>query len=201
MKPTKIIRYVIIFTCLCALSAAKAQDNKEYNPKAHVGRVNLFGLFGFSFEKGIGKNFTIRPEAGLGVPVFTETDVEGGKNKVHFESAVNPYIMVEARYYYNLKKRFDAGKRISYFGADYIGPFYRYNAYQYLGAYDPDTENKNDVLLRDIQYAGFWWGLQRNFGPKQCGYFNWSIGPAVKTNFKDYADFTVFGQIGLGFQW
>ena len=64
-----------------------------------------------------------------------------------------------------------------------------------------DNDDEVGKLLWDVQYVVGSWGMQRNLGEKEKFYINWSIGSGVKTNWKDYAEFSLVGQLGLGLQW
>lgn len=196
--------FYILIICLhmspySAISQAK-DTIEQFNDKPVI-RLNLLGMLAFGFEKGIGNNFTIRHEAGLGWPLVTQEKNKEGKTLVTLESIVNPYILLEARHYYNIQRRIDQGRRTAYYAGNYLGIYYRYNAYEYQAGVSNNTKDSMGVLYRDVQYLGGSWGMQRSLGVKQLFYINWSIGPALKTNFKDYADFTFPGQIGLGLQW
>ncbi len=92
-------------------------------------------------------------------------------------------------------------KKTGYYGGNYLGGYYRYNAYEYQAGVSSNTKDSSGVLYRDVQYLGASWGMQRSLGIKQLFYINWSIGPSLKTNFKDYADFAFPGQLGFGLQW
>jgi len=198
MKTTKksIILLFVIAVSVSAFAQSEQKIESLYSTK-NIVRLNLLAP-SFGFEKGIGNGFTIRPEAGFGWPVFTNDKDENGKNQINLESMVNPYLLLEGRYYYNLQKRVDNGKKISNYSGNYFACFYRYNAYEYQAGVS--NRNRED-LLRDVQYMGLWWGLQRNLGSKELFYINWSIGPSLKTNWKDYADGSFTGQFSLGLQW
>lgn len=169
--------------------------------KNTVVRINLLGIPAFSFEKSLGGNFTFRPEGGLGWPVITSEKNDDDKRTVKLESPVNPYLIIEGRYYYNLQKRFNKGKRTDFFSADYLAIYYRYNAYEYQAGFSDNNKDESGELWRDVQYVGAWWGLQRNLGKKQKFYINWSLGPGIKTNWKDYVDYSFTSQLGVGLQW
>jgi len=191
-----IILLIVLTTSTFSFGGNNQNIDSLFGTK-NIVRLNLLAP-SFGFEKCIGNNFTIRPEAGFGWPVFTNDKDENGNNQINMESMVNPYLLLEGRYYYDLQKRLDRGKSISNYTGNYIACFYRYNAYEYQAG----VSNRNsEYLLRDVQYMGIWWGMQRNLGQKELFYFNWSLGPSIKTNWKDYADGSFTGQLSLGLQW
>jgi hypothetical protein len=194
--------YLYIIPCLLLSLSAAGQEVSpdEGNTKKTVIRLNILGVPGLGFETSLGRSFTIRPEAGLGWPVFTASFDAEGNNDVDLVSWVNPYLLLEARYYYNLNRRIERAKRTAYFGADYISLYYRYNAYEYQADFVQDGDD-DSRLVRDVQSMGFWWGMQRNMGPRQRFYINWSLGPGIKTNWIDYGEASFTGQLGLGVQW
>lgn len=191
----------IAFCCICSLSSSQNDSNSEsITTRGSVVRLNFLGIPAFGYEKGLGNQFTFRPEAGLGWLVM-DTDENKTDNKTKIESFVNPYLLLEGRYYYNLERRIRKGRNVAHFAADYVSAFYRYNAYEY----QPDISNRDreetEKLLRDVQYIGFAWGMQRSLWKNQLFYFNWSVGPSIKTNFKAYAEFAFAFQLGFGLQW
>lgn len=199
------IFYFFLTIANIAPLAMHAQDNDmvkyDGQPTVNVFRINFFGIPGVAFEHSLGNDFTVNAELGLGWPVITEETGISGYRDLRLESVVNPYILLEARYYYNFRKRAEHGKSIDNFSGNYIAPFYRYNAYEYEGSVYPDEPKYRTALLRDVQYMGIWWGMQRNLGSRQRFYIDWSIGPGIKTNFVDYADFSLSAKFGIGLQW
>lgn len=184
------------FLCLAQDSTEKSRfENTE-----SVVRINLLGIPAFSFEKGLGNNFSFRPEAGLGWLVITD-EKNTDPHNVKIESYVNPYLLLEGRYYYNLERLAMKGKRVEHFGADYLALFYRYNAYEYQAGFSDHNRNESGKLIRDVQYIGACWGMQRNLWEKQRFYINWALGPSIKTNWKERADFSLTCQLGFGLQW
>lgn len=197
-----LITTIAALLLVTVVMAQETNENPILNVKESVIRINLLGVPGFSYELGLGSDFTIRPEAGLGWPVFSDRhNDEGELQSIYLESMVNPYLILEGRYYYNMQKRKAEGRRTNKFAANYIGLYYRYNAYEHEGSYDPENNGNWDDLLRDVQYLGGWWGLQRNIGQRDLFYINFSIGPGMKTNWIDYANFSVSSQFGFGLQW
>ncbi len=198
------MKHFVLLSIFCGTSfLSLAQDNQEKNLPVNsqsVVRINLLGIPAFSFEKGLGKNFSFRPEAGLGWLVITNEKSED-PDKLKIESFVNPYVLLEGRYYYNMDRRTLKGKRVEHFAADYLAVFYRYNAYEYQAGLSEHNRNGSGKLSRDVQYLGTCWGMQRNLWKKQLFYINWALGPSIKTNWKEYAYFSFTCQLGFGLQW
>lgn len=163
-------------------------------------RLNFLGIPGVNIEYEIGKHKTISAETGLGWPVIVDEESEAKPTKRRIESLTNPYIVLEGRYYYNINNRISAGRSVENFSGNYIGPFYRFNAFEYIGSYEPDNTYRYD-LLRNVHYVGFWWGMQRHIGAQKLFYFNFAFGPALKTDWSEYIDYSFTGKLALGMQW
>lgn len=182
-------------------SSSIAQHTDNFNYKQSVIRINLLGIPAFGFEQGLGNGFTFRPEAGLGWPVITSETNTAGTEVISLESAVNPYVEIEGRYYYNLQRRAAAQRNTKHFAANYIACLYRYNAYEYQAGLSDGNRDDKGSLKRDVQYIAAGWGIQRNLGRKDQLYINWGIGPDLRINGTQSADFTLQAQFGFGFQW
>ncbi|MFI5134470.1 MAG: hypothetical protein ACHQD9_01330 [Chitinophagales bacterium] len=196
-----LIKSAVAFSFLWMIALTTFAQSQETTWQSqvttNVPRINFLGFAGVGYEIGLGKGFTFSPELGLGWPVIQSTTHSDNTITLHVKSAVNPYLLLDGRYYYNFQRRFEAGKPIDHFSGNYVGAFYRYNLYEYVSYTNDETEE----LLKNVQYFGVWWGLQRNIGEKHLFYFNFSIGPAIKTDLNTTTAFTVAGNLGLGLQW
>lgn len=187
------------FVLVLGSVSAQVQAGDSLTDNA-VLRFNLLGIPAVGFEKKLTPSFTIRAEWGLGFPLIIKKKQDNGISKLSMESGVNPYLVLESRYYYNLSKHPLGGKPTQCFSGEYIGFFYRYNAYQYQQALS--LFNHREGSVKEIQYLGaLVWGVQRNFGRNEQFYMNWALGFGVKTNGYCYDIFSMTTQFGLGFEW
>jgi len=194
------ISLVLVLLELFTVSAfAQLSEESIWQSKVteNVPRINFLGLAGVGYEIGLAKGFTFSPELGVGWPVIESTTNSDNTTTLEVKSAVNPYLLLESRYYYNFQKRFEANKPIDHFSGNYVGAFYRYNVYEYLSK----TNDESEAMLKNVQYFGVWWGIQRNIDQKHRFYFNFSVGPSIKTDLKSTTQFTVSANLGLGYQW
>jgi hypothetical protein len=202
MKPLIAIIFAVIYSGVYSSLSAQNQGY-IFEPRQcnDVVRINFAGFAGIGFESSIGRNFTIRPEAGSGWPVLTEKTRPNGATSCVVQSAFNPYLFVEGRYYYNLERRQRKGKNTSHYSGNFVSGFYRYSSFVYQGGFSTYNKYPTDSLQHDVQYIGAYWGIQRNIGGRQRFYFSLALGPGLKTNFKNYADFEFSAQLGFGLQW
>jgi hypothetical protein len=191
--------YFLAATVLTVITGFSQTQEGYISPDLNeaVLRVNFLGVPAFGFEKGLGSNLTIRPEAGLGWPVYVTAKNSKGLSYPRMRSAVNPYLLFELRKYYNLQRRAAIGKKTRHFSGNYTGLFYRYNAYEKDDNYKADDEG----LVRDVHCLGVLWGFQKSLWPADIFYINFSVGPGIKTNWVDYSTVAVSVQVGFGMQW
>jgi hypothetical protein len=200
-------KFSITFSMLMITSIVIAQNYSELKETTKkpdetsimkVVRINFLGLAGLNYEEGLGGPFSINLEAGLGFPLIRDAShSKDGSIDLTLESIFNPYLNIEGRYYYNIDERKNAGKRTEKFSANYVAAFYHYNVYGNVKA----TDETQQQLLYNMSYIGMWWGMQRNLGCNQRLYFNFSIGPCLRTDWNSHADVNVASHLGLGIQW
>jgi hypothetical protein len=136
-------------------------------------------------------------ETGLGYPVISGTNKSNdGTLYVAMKTIFNPYFKVESRCYYNLSKRMIYGKDISNFSANFLSVYYKFELYGMLKAVNEVEEH----LEWNVNQFGLMWGMQRSFGCNNGMYFNFAIGPVIKTNLSTTVELIPTGCLGFGFQ-
>jgi hypothetical protein len=164
-------KYIIISLLILALGtpslAAQVKENKNV-----VFRLSLLSPGG-GMEFGLKDNFSFLAQGGVGINI---------ESKDEFKVKFPLYAFISPRYYYNLNKRKEQGKRVDKFAANYVGVI--------IGHVFKATDIDQWTFIGPI------WGLQRNIG--KTGYFDFNIGLEVLF----LEDKTAFGgQLGfaLGF--
>jgi len=163
--------FVFLITLTACSASLLAKDNKNFVP-----RLNAFPL-GAGVEFQVKDRFTLYTGLGLGINIAYKD------NKVKANYPL--FLAASPRYYYNIQKRKNQGKRVDKFSGNYLGISF----IKTLSSWgSPDLE-----LVASI---GPVWGLQRNIG--KSGYYNLGIG--FGANFwKDSTSLFVGGSITIGF--
>jgi len=91
-----ISQIVLLITFLPAISVFSQQVESLHSVKFGISSAT------YSYERALGKQFTINMEAGATLGFQSSPD--------SFKFIANPIFQVEPRIYYNVKKRFDRGK-------------------------------------------------------------------------------------------
>ncbi|HYV92513.1 MAG TPA: hypothetical protein VE978_12035 [Chitinophagales bacterium] len=199
----KIITTLLLFTVTTSLFAQNS-DLKTLTRKPNdtselkTFRINFLGFAGLNYEFGLGGPFSINLEGGLGFPLIKSSsrNIDGSIN-LSLKSVLNPYLNIEGRYYYNLLQRKFAGKLIDNFSGDYLAAFYHYSVYSNVQS----SPVESGQLLYNMHYFGVWWGMQRNLGCNQRLYFDFSIGPCLRTDLNSHIDLNAAAHLGFGIQW
>lgn len=122
-------------------------------------RVNFVGL-GAGIEYPILQQLSVYGELGTGFDLGKLTPVSGGSGQFQ----LTPYAQASVRYYYNLKKREEAGKDTRLWSGNFVCVNLKYGF---------ETRWSAEGLI-----IGPAWGLQRNIGKKR-GFVGFHLGPGV----------------------
>lgn len=176
-------------TCIC-------QDSKNTDVTG-VLKANFFDP-GISHEKRLGMSQTLYGQAFLSTSIYI-----GYSSALGNLSGVDiyPALTLQYRYYYNVDKRSNKGKRTAMNSMNYLAIVTEADFYT-------DRSWDQDVS-RVLKTFGTAWGFQRNYPKRFSLDFNIGIGyafsrktvmslPGEYTSIS-FADFTTLGQISLGF--
>ncbi len=174
-----IISTLILFLFSCMTVFAQQSPKTTNLFKAEAG---LQGI-GLGYEQKLGNKWTIDFSAGAG------GGYEVSEDKLVYQwNLLQPslYITLTPKYYYNIKKRAEAGKDTEFNSANYVGLRLKYTS---------ASSAPNDMLM-DAFLINAHWGLQRNFGNKWI--FNGHIGAGYAYD-HDFHFGTVYPALDLKF--
>lgn len=168
--------YFLSFVFIAFISQSViSQDNlygADDQPNTLV-RLHFFSL-GLSVEHKIGEQATILGD----VSYNWENTSENSTSDFIFV----PYFKVEPRYYFNLPRRLEKGKRTDYFSGQFV-------TFQ--------TKVGIPVAYTPNWYSfGPQWGFQRTLGRK--GYWSFQIGPVIQGHGSDIRS-NFAGDFAIGF--
>ena len=132
MKVKRLIFSAIVI--VITSSSLSAQDPLDFNDPAiavvtegsevvsgHAVSLSIVGLE-YSYERAMGGNWSLIARAGFPCALTSALIVvQNGASSYNFEWAPRPGIVIEPRYYTNLKQRYDKGKNTLNNCADFIG--------------------------------------------------------------------------------
>ncbi len=183
----------ILLLCLIA-GFVNAQDIKykttrssKYSPElsGEIHKISILPL-GYSYERKIADEFTF--DAGVDFSFdlyYAETD-DLDQNAL----VINPTVHLEPRYYYNLERRYQRGRNVSFNAASYIG------VYSELRMNPLIEENNGFWPVYDRFKIGPAWGIQRNLGRR--GYMNFNLAYGLVVDQTGHARYDGFGRLTLG---
>lgn len=159
MKKVVLVSFIIM-SCLTF-----SQDSKDISVEKSIFGIQV-GVVGawIHNEFKLTNQIALRSEIGISVEgLWTEDNGNGVGSGTSL-----PGLSLEPRWYYNLHKRVNKGKRIDGNSANYIslrGSYFNYDG----------SEAKRDRLNHPV--LAFTWGIRRNIGK----HFNYetAIGPAM----------------------
>ncbi|WBL21728.1 hypothetical protein [Zunongwangia sp. HRR-M8] len=155
----------ILVFLVFASSSLKAQNNSVEKSLYGI-QTGVLGIWGYN-ESRLADEFALRTEIGLDAGLW------GPSTEGSFNYFLTPVITLEPRWYYNIKKRSEKGKRTWNNGANFLSletSFY------------PDLfviSNKSNVSVTNQIYFIPKWGIKRNIG-KHFG-FETGIGVGYGT--------------------
>ncbi|CAM3410375.1 DUF3575 domain-containing protein [Flavobacterium chungbukense] len=158
--------YILLFLFIISFSSLQAQDEAPTSVVKHQFKINLL-LPGFVYEHGFNAKNTLYSEASLGF------GFQANSNNSNF--AIFPNINEQFRYYYNLEKRAEKGKRTARNSGNYVAA----NAVYSFGSI---STNDNYREASSSFTLGALWGLQRTYK----GRFNLEFNAGPGVNFDEY---------------
>jgi len=153
---------------------------------------------GVSYEKRVGKLQSLTAQAFLSTTIFIGYSSSLG-NTSHID--MYPALSLQYKYYYNVTKRKEKGKRTEMNSANYI------SAITEIDFYEDRVLPEKDIRTQKI--IGVSWGFQRNYPSRFSLDLNFGLGyvftkqttinDAGQYITKNIGEFTNVGQIALGF--
>lgn len=180
---------------LCAIaSLVNAQDirykttrTSKYSPELseELHKISILPL-GYAYERKIADEFTIEAGVDFSFDIYYDEAEDLDNNAL----VVNPTIHLEPRYYYNLQRRYQRGRNVSFNAASYIG------VYSELRMNPLIEENNGFWPVYDRFKIGPAWGIQRNLGRR--GYLNFNLAYGLVIDETGHARYDGFGRLTLG---
>ena len=191
-----------VLATLWAFAATSCFAQQDPTPEVTNVTKATFLNPGISYEKALGQRQTFYAQAFLNTSAyFSFSSALGTSAGVRFD----PALTAQYRYYYNLAKRQEAGKRSELNSGNYLSPVIEVTLSrdQYLDEFAVPKQ-------RGIYTVGGVWGIQRNYHKRFSLDFNVGLGYYFTNrtyidndNRSEYvtnhSDFTTMGQLNLGF--
>ncbi|OFX30712.1 MAG: hypothetical protein A2W92_18870 [Bacteroidetes bacterium GWA2_42_15] len=165
----------------------KTTRTSKYSPELseELHKISILPL-GYAYERKIAEEFTIEAGVDFSFDIYyAETD-DLDQNAL----VVNPTIHLEPRYYYNLERRYQRGRNVSFNAASYLG------VYSELRMNPLIEENNGFWPVYDRFKIGPAWGIQRNLGRR--GYLNFNLAYGLVIDETGHARYDGFGRLTLG---
>ena len=154
------MKKIIIIVSLCLLSFTVKSQNASVENNVFGVQTGVLGLY-FHGETRLSDNFALRGEIGL--------DTGFWQSNTYYEFLLAPVIVIEPRFYYNLKKRVEKAKRIDGNSGNFISVKTSFN---------PDlftiSNNSNVSVIPTLQVVPTW-GIRRSIGK----HFNYETGIGI----------------------
>lgn len=148
--PKHLIFSAIFFLSSCFSLSAQGLTVER---SIHGAQFNLTSLQ-YYYEAGLSDKTTLRFEAGA---LFGfQYSYLGETSSIEF--ALQPVLLAEPRYYYNLSKRADRGKRTTSNGGNFVGMAIRYQPDVLFINTDENSSSRERLTLIPR------WGIRRNLG-------------------------------------
>ena len=163
----RIITVLVIF--IFSSSGLKAQNTSVEKSLFGI-QTGVLGIWGYN-ESRLADQFALRTEIGF------DGGLWGPSVEDSFNYLLTPTITLEPRWYYNIKKRSEKGKRIWNNGANFLS--LETTLYPNLFV----ISNKSNVEVSNQVYFIPKWGIKRNIG-KHFGY-EAGIGVGYGTTFNN----------------
>jgi hypothetical protein len=139
--------------------------------KAEITNVTKINFL----DPGIGYEMRIAKNQSLGIQAFISISAGFGYSSDFGTSSffyLDPALMLQYRYYYNLSKRDSKGKRTEMNSANYISPIFETVFYK-VRTSDVEYTGKNRTAINTLGLA---WGLQRNYKRRFSLDLNMGVG-------------------------
>ena len=157
---------------------------------------------GLGYEKRIAKNQSVNIQGFMNISAGFNSSSSFGTSSYFY---LDPALMLQYRYYYNLLQRENKGKRTEMNSANYISPIFETVFYKVRTSDDQHTD-KNRVIVNTL---GVVWGFQRNYKCRFSLDLNMGVGYLFgeqaeldyngKIIFTNVSEFTVPVNFTLGF--
>jgi hypothetical protein len=191
--------FVLPFVLL--LSINSFSQDKEAFIVTDVTKLTFLNP-GISYEKAIGKFQTLYGQAFMNTSISYSYSSSLGTNS---DISFDPALTLQYRYYFNFKRREQAGKRTEMNNLNYIAPVFQ----TYFSRGGISSDYYNEQKRRAITAIGALWGIQRNY-PKRfsldlnlgLGYLftkGTTLNNAGEVVKKNVGLVTALGQLNLGF--
>ncbi len=179
MKTAKIL-FALLATFMLS-SFAHAQSSEEAQT-SNVIKINLLQRFGWSWEIKTAARQTLYLQTGILPRLNLNFE---NRRLITSDFFILPGLDAQYRFYYNLQKRADKGKRVQLNSGEYLGPAARvwYSREPVRGA-----ELREDY--RFVYSLGGVWGFQRNLQSRLS--LEYQIGPGVM--FAQGTDISITGR-------
>lgn len=191
--------FYICVAIICLSFPAFSQYEKENYSTTDVFRINLISP-GVSYEKSLTNISTLYARAYFSTTfAFSYSSSQGSDFKIYLD----PALQGQLRFYYNGRKRAEAGHRVAMNSMEYITPIYDISYSKSPAANDYLEESSR----RFIHKYGIGWGIQRNLKNKLS--IDVTLGPGIQMAKGTYYDngayithtktrFVVMGGLVLG---
>ncbi|QLE01767.1 hypothetical protein HX109_09430 [Galbibacter sp. BG1] len=150
-------KILLLLLTLLSLQQSLAQ-NPDVEKSIFGVQTGFLGFWGFN-ESRLATKIALRSEIGLNAGFFGGTFIEDGFIMV-------PSFTLEPRYYYNINKRNEKGKRTHHNAANFVSL-----DITYLPKWFAISNVENVGVLDNISFVPKW-GIRRNIGE----HFNYEIG-------------------------
>jgi len=151
MSTNKPILFALLF-----FTSADSFSQEESKPEiTNVTKITFLSP-GLSYEQRIAKNQSINIQGFMSISAGFSSSSSLGTNSYFY---LDPALMLQYRYYYNLAKRENKGKRTEMNSANYVSPIFETVFYK-VRISDVEYTGKDRTAINTLGLA---WGLQRNY--------------------------------------
>ena len=181
---------ILLFALLLISNVSYSQKNIETDV-TNVSKVTFFNP-GLSYEARIGRHQTLYGQVFMNTSVSYSYSSNFGSSSTLY---IDPAVTIQYRYYYNQKRRENAGKRIQMNSLNYVsGIFETVFSKARVKSSTYDENNR-----RPINHLGFVWGLQRNYKKRFSLDLNLGLGYlfAKQTTINFYNNQTIKENVGM----
>ena len=182
----------ILLMMFTNVTVAQLANDAEPKVERHQFAYNF--LTNISYETRVSDKTTFRFSGPvLGGVLYRNTSIT--INDYHQEESqwgysIRPALDVQFRYYYNLSKRLQQGKKIAHNSGNYIAGV--------VGGAGPAIAKSDNVYVSDFTLTlGALWGIQRNYGKRFM--MNVGVGPGISF-YDSKTEFTPIIGLSVGFR-
>jgi hypothetical protein len=158
-----------VLSALFLFIGVNSFSQEESKPEiTNVTKINFL-------DPGVGYEMRIAKNQSLGIHAFMSISAGFGYSSDFGTSSffyLDPALMLQYRYYYNLSRRNRKGKRTDMNSANYISPLFETIFYKVRISGVENTGNERQI----INTMGLVWGLQRNYKSRFSLDLNMGVG-------------------------